>query len=1062
MRKPVDSKYRDMIVQDLNGSMLVEAGAGSGKTTSLIGRMLATIGSGECTVDKMAAVTFTRKAASELKGRFQLELEKALRRERDSKKRERYQKALLNLEMLFAGTIHSFCARILRERPIEAGLDPDFQELEEEENAILRDRCWSEYLEALQLEQATVLKEIAELGIDPAGLASTYENLALYPEVEVIRKKRKRPDFEKERKLFQEYVGRVWDAMPTSVPQKGWDDLQNAIRRIRLRMRYIDIRKDTDFIQLLGMLDKKIRVTQDRWQTKEIGKAEQATFDQFKKSMISPCLVRWRQYCHFFIMELIIPAVERFRLERQKGSFMNFHDLLTRTASLLRDNPEVRGYFQERFTHILVDEFQDTDPLQAEVILYLTSKDLRERSWQNARVKPGALFIVGDPKQSIYRFRRADIDTYNEVKRIIRDSGGKVIPLTANFRSLPSLCAWVNPIFEAKFPKEESRVQPAFEPMNPYKTEKGGGVKRITIPKVKGNSAWVIAAQDAERIASVIDQSLKGKIDLLGATGESGPLSAGDFMILLRYKKHLSVYARAMEASSIPYQITGGGAFNNSEELAQLMNLLQAVAVPEDQVALIATLRGAHFGVSDDLLFRFKRAGGVFSCFGSQERCKDEEARGRMEEALSTIREMHGWSRTLPPAGALSRILDRLGIIPLAMTGDMAESRAGNILKTLEIGFFESGRSLTSFPEMVERLAEYFTEIEVEEMSVEPAKEDAVRIMNLHKAKGLEAKVVFLADPYEVSHEPDLHIRRIGEKAVGYFAASHQEGERGAKVVGIPPDWDEFMAAESEYRNAEEERLLYVAVTRAKGLLIVSRYPEKPDFGAWKDLYPHLEGVEELPFAALKPRGKKGGVIKTKVFEAARAERMKRLGKAKEKSYEAEAVTKVVEAKAGEMVFSGDRGMSWGRIIHRMLEAAAKDARVDLELMAENLLKEEEWPLSEKESVIRSVKAVMGSDLWQRMEKAEKALVEVPFSLSIEGTRLPRIVSGVIDLAFKEPDGWVIADYKTDKVDGNMEKLVAYYRPQVEMYRRFWTELSGEKVKEAGLYLVDGGIWVRI
>jgi len=397
------------------------------------------------------------------------------------------------------------------------------------------------------------------------------------------------------------------------------------------------------------------------------------------------------------------------------------------------------------------------------------------------------------------------------------------------------------------------------------------------------------------------------------------------------------------------------------------------------------------------------------------------------------------------------------------MTGDMAESRAGNILKTLEIGFFESARSVTSFPEMVERLEEYFTEIEVEEMSVAPGKEDAVRIMNLHKAKGLEAEVIFLADPaYEVSHEPDLHIRRVGEKAAGYFVASHQQGDYGAKVVGIPPDWDELAAAEKAYRDAEEDRLLYVAATRAKGVLIVSRYPEKSNFGAWKDLYPNLEGVEELPFVPVMPQVKKGGEIRGKAFEAGRAERMMRLEKAKEQTYEAEAVTKAVEAKAGEMVFSGDRGMSWGRIIHRMLEAAAKDTNLDLDLMAENLLKEEEWPLSEKESVIGTVKAVMGSDLWQRMKRAEKALVEVPFSLSIKGKRLPRVVSGVIDLAFKEPDGWVIADYKTDKVDGNLDKLIAYYKPQVEMYRDFWKKMTKEEVKEAGLYFIDTDKWERL
>ena len=153
MRKPDDNKYRQMIVENLDSSLLVEAGAGSGKTTSLVARMLALIAAGKCTVDKMAAITFTRKAAAELKGRFQIALERAFNEEKNDEQRDRYQAALTGLELLFAGTIHSFCARLLRERPIEARLDPDFEELEEEDNIILRDQCWSDYLEGLHAQE---------------------------------------------------------------------------------------------------------------------------------------------------------------------------------------------------------------------------------------------------------------------------------------------------------------------------------------------------------------------------------------------------------------------------------------------------------------------------------------------------------------------------------------------------------------------------------------------------------------------------------------------------------------------------------------------------------------------------------------------------------------------------------------------------------------------------------------------------------------------------------------------------------------------------------------------
>jgi ATP-dependent helicase/nuclease subunit A len=177
-----------------------------------------------------------------------------------------------------------------------------------------------------------------------------------------------------------------------------------------------------------------------------------------------------------------------------------------------------------------------------------------------------------------------------------------------------------------------------------------------------------------------------------------------------------------------------------------------------------------------------------------------------------------------------------------------------------------------------------------------------------------------------------------------------------------------------------------------------------------------------------------------------------------------ETVTAQAKPAAGETPFRGDtgKGMSWGRVIHRMLESLARDDTCNLDLMAENLLREEGRPLSEKDAVIETVKEVVASELWGRIKKAEKALFEVPFSTRADDRGKPKVVSGAIDLAFREPDGWVLADYKTDRVDDNLHALVDYYRPQVEIYRTLWQDMSGEPVKEAGLFFVDGSQWVEV
>ncbi len=656
------------------------------------------------------------------------------------------------------------------------------------------------------------------------------------------------------------------------------------------------------------------------------------------------------------------------------------------------------------------------------------------------------------------------------MKRIIRESNGQIVPLTTNFRSTPAVCDWVNPIFEAKFPETATQYQPAFEQLVPFKNITGSGVKKISIDKVFRHNQREIASQDAKRIGGWIDWALKGNLKVFRTKDEikeglNEAAVPGDFMILVRYKAHLSTYARALEERGISYEISGGSAFKESEEIKHLLNLLAVVSEPEDQVALLSVLRGPFFGVSDDLLYRFRKNGGVFSYLLPTDKCRDMEAKKRMGQVFINIYQYHRWARTKPPAAALGMIMDHLGIVPQALTREMGESRTGNLLKTIELSLGESSSVQNSFSDLVERLNDFYTKIDVEEMSVEPGKRNAVRIMNLHKAKGLEATVVFLADPLkEITHPPDLHISRSEKGATGYFLASSQVSEFQRNIVGIPPDWETFEALELAYQKAEEERLLYVATTRAKQLLVVSRYTEKPDKGAWKDLYPYLDNVEELEAERMPVEAVDRGTVKPEDFEAGKKEISEKMSKSRLNSYATESVTAAAKAADSKIPFSEDtgRGMSWGRIIHKMLEAVTRDASVELDLMAENMLKEEERPLDEKGLIVKTIKSVTSSKLWNRMKDSERALVEVPFSLKVDDKGRTKIVSGIIDLVFKEPEGWVIADYKTDKVDDNLEDLVSYYRPQVELYTKFWEEMTGEKVKESGLYFVDTKEWVNI
>ncbi|MDP3487041.1 MAG: UvrD-helicase domain-containing protein, partial [Bacillota bacterium] len=394
-----DATARQSITTDLTTTFIVEAGAGSGKTTNLVQRMVSLVSTGTCRIEHLAAITFTRKAAAELKSRFQIKLEKALRVATDATEHERLAYTLDNLHLAFLGTIHSFCSRLLRERPVEAGMTPDFDEIEGLDERLLQERAWQEYLQKLRLENPKQLHDLADLDVRPEDLKAAYLELCLYPDVCMVGEVAPYPDLNEVREELFGLIDFAAPLMPADEPDKGWDALQAMVRKCRRWQRAFDLSEDKYLLRLLAQLDKKGSVTQNRWITKDGAKAAEQAFIEFREQHLQPALQQWREHRHYPLLAFLLPATEHYASLRQQEHKLNFQDLLMRTAALLRHNSEVRQYFGERFTHLLVDEFQDTDPIQAEIMMLLTAEELTQTEWSRTTPRPGSLFVVGDPKQ---------------------------------------------------------------------------------------------------------------------------------------------------------------------------------------------------------------------------------------------------------------------------------------------------------------------------------------------------------------------------------------------------------------------------------------------------------------------------------------------------------------------------------------------------------------------------------------------------------------------------------------------------------------------------------------
>jgi ATP-dependent helicase/nuclease subunit A len=1028
-----DDEARAAIASELDVNMLVEAAAGTGKTTSLVTRIVALIRSGRCDVASLAAITFTVKAAAQLRERVQEALEQAGATD-----------AVDRLDRAFLGTTHAFCARLLRERPVEAGLDPEFQELDEVDTVLRMEDFWSRWYEAQALRGSEDLQRVIDAGVRSWQLRSTFFRLVDYADVEIMSTPCERPDLDGAVAAVLAFVQRCELSFPDDSMREKQDDFERMMRdlvRRRDSSGLDDVRERLDFLELGNHVTRK--ATLKNWPDKQQAKTLYQEYSALAANVVRPTVRRWREYVHCAVMELLRPAVQAFEEERIREGTLTFNDLLLRARDLLRDHPSVRRSFQRRFTHVLVDEFQDTDPIQAEVLFYLTGEDTEERSWRKLRPRAGSLFIVGDPKQSIYRFRRADITTYLAVKELIRESGGRTLQLQTNFRSPRPICNFVNATFRTLLDPAEVAAGRQAAHVDLAWNGEGGALSGMYVLETAEGKQDDVAREEGRCIARWIRNAVAAGL-IVDDGAVQRPARYGDFLLVSDRKQRLPLYAEAMEQEGIRYEVTGGEAFARSEDLQRVMPLLRAIADPDDAMSLAAFLRAPLCGASDDALYRFVQAGGRFTAFGTP----PDGADATIVAGLRIARKGIDLSRELPPAAALANIFENVGLTALAAAEEQGGTRAGNTLLALALARRESA-SGSAFGDVVAWLDELLrSKAKIEELDVDPAATDVVRLMNLHQAKGLEAPVVFLIDPIETrDFDPDLYVDRGGETSRGYVAI---------RDLAVPRNWSALAAEELAFQRAEKKRLLYVAATRAKSILVAGVTVRN---GMRRGMWSVLGQTAKALFA---PVPSSAAIESAQTVSTPFAAIEERMSSARAASYAVLPITKIAHDSHVELVRAEEglgKGTSWGRVLHRLFEALVRDGSLDVKRYAENLLRDEERDPVEVAEVVNVVAAVRSSPLWARVLAADERYVEVPFALmaDVGGETL---LHGVIDLVFLEGERWLIVDYKSDSTVGRLDWLIAYYKPQVEHYARFWSQLTGAETR-AALFFVDGCVLVE-
>lgn len=1092
-------------VTDSARAIAVTAGAGSGKTLSLVGRYLHLLEQGY-PIRSILAITFTEKAAREMRSRIRSALHNSKFTIQNSIHPSSFILHPSNIDSARIGTIHSLCAEILRAHPAEAGLDPQFEVLEEglasalQAEAVESALAWAatdeptaalfavfkenelrEILNSLMSRRLNVqsldtdftedtdLKEKEKIRVSPFNprnpcaafslslnsyLATHLDSQTWIDSLSVLQTLHATSPEDK-LELARQSVLAAWTEIQKARASQKWDDVLSSLTALRKSISSQGQKANWDDIETVREAMKSLRDLYDE-NLKFIAEKSRFSLDEQVAASL-PAVYR-----------LFDQTLREYQSRKDERQSLDFDDLESLTAKLLAENPEVRAQIQSDLRAVLVDEFQDTNDRQRQIVYALTGfnpsengtrivKHAEDAELKNIRVNPRSsasnesspvdLFIVGDSKQSIYRFRQADVTVFRQVQSDIRASGGELIDLDLTFRAHKPLLDSLNSLLAPILGETDDPARPYLVPFAPLRAYRQNPERETIQPPFIEFHLGLGDSADEGRASAA--QALAQRLRELH---ETEGFNWGDMALLFRSSTAFPVYESALEAANIPYITVAGRGFYDRPEIRDLLNALAAIADPTDDLALLGFLRSPAFAIPDAEIYRLRYPNNapipaklIDSLHNSEFIIQNYESHSSFFFHLSSLlEELHSLSSRVPAANILKKFLDLTNYRAILSSDPNGARLIRNVDKLLADAHRSRLVSLTDFLAYVQTLRD--VSFREGEAPADPASSGAVQLMTVHKAKGLEFPLTVLADA-SYSHR--------GGSAKIQLADSLLLDVRDEDFH--PTAWQLMSRREDDLEDAEDRRLLYVAATRAKEKLLISAHIKQKKDGlslnGWLSHFPFLENlVPEIPLLENGIYTEIYRYSQTDASDSPQPDSTSQSVSPRDPDLleplapslpQADDKTRGRESDPPQRVWrivsktKRPRAPAWlvGRLVHEALRRwhfpdDSFDAFLYPFALESGLTDEAEIRAAIHESR-KMLERLRAHSLFKELDSAERHH-EVPY-YSSEGR-------GIIDLFYRINDAWTIIDFKTDEVRSEDEAREtirrAGYDVQVARYAR--------------------------
>lgn len=850
-------------------SILVEAGAGSGKTAVMAGRIAAMLAEG-IAPKSIAAVTFTELAASELlirvrdfvsdltAGAIPPELRIAFPGGLSDAHQVNLASASAMIDEITCSTIHGFCQRLIKRYPVEADIDPGAgvmdrnqadlafieiveiwlrEQLSGDEGGIIAEMVLHNPGETVGLIHKIVANLRKRRTVSaPVATPLAPHLLAFRNAVDELAKFiRSAPAVEEETANFAER----FTAMAESLVVGSAIESPVGLVRMLVSPPHPDLCTKTGTFLAYKKKGKWV----DAAKREGLAKTEGERLNIAAEAHYAACCQAWQMLLQNVASRVLAdliaqvqPVLHRFRDYKRSTALLDFDDLIFAARDLLRDHDDVRRSLAARFSKVLVDEFQDTDPLQTEIFWRLCGEPPAEGAtadWAAFTIRPGALFLVGDPKQAIYRFRGADVSAYVRARdAFIAQDGDSVLPISTNFRSCAPILTYVNERFEALL---SSDGQPGFTALDPFHADRGEAhcVAALDVAVADENGKASAEQQrdgEAEAVAEMCARLIGSEMILDRRSGASRVCRPGDIALLAPTGSDLWRYEEALERHGIPVATQAGKGLFRRQEIQDLIALTRVLADRRDTLALGALLRGPLVGLTDeellDIIWALPRSEDYPERLPRLDLGVEvsDIAHPLARSTIETLQALYRQTNSTTPHDLLSQAVDALRVRPMLLERHrgQAERALANVDLYLSLTTAFSVRGLRAFADTM--TAAWTDEARAVEGRPD-AQEEAVVLYTMHAAKGLEWPIVVPINTM------------TGIMATESAVTDRDSDSFYCPVFGVKPvGYDDVRDAEKAELDRERIRLWYVAATRARELLVLPRLDAAQSKSAWISL----------------------------------------------------------------------------------------------------------------------------------------------------------------------------------------------------------------------------------